>query len=250
MHGQETTLDASSSSTTVNGGGGVDDSSSSPLTPLTAVGAASTMVDLLGGGGGGAGTLGGSSGCSYCSSDSTSLTTLDCGLHRICAQCYALSLNSSNLTSSQSNQSMINSRKNSDTDSCTSAKLSGGVGCNKHLMNTIGEASASIESSSSVSSTDESNLDERFKKSNALKCKVCSLLVDSGGGHGVVNAATMSPPLSSSPSNLISHFNGQRFGPIDNKLSLPGDDSNTLFNNFRYTFFKPILDINSKPTTK
>lgn len=158
--------------------------------------------------------------CSYCSrpSSDSSLTTLDCGLHRVCSHCYSMSLNNSG-------QSIINSRKNSDTDSCTSAKI------NKHLMSTISEASASIESSSSVSSTDENNLDERFKKSNALKCKLCSLMT--GNDHAAQSVSTVTPPLSSSPSNLI--FNRFNTDSLLKNNSLANDEanSNSLLSNFR-----------------
>ena len=205
--------------------------------------------------------------CAYCSrpSSDSSLTTLDCGVHRICAHCYSSAAASATGAggATSTNQSMMNSRKNStDTESCTS----GGGKINKHLMNTISEGaaaatSASIESSSSVSSTDEANnLDERFKKSFALKCKLCSIYGGGGFGQGAHDAtlAASSPPLSSSPATanhqlvyqhygihhpqLQHHLQQQRFPPSSS--SLTGDDSNTLFNNFGYninTYFSDLL---------
>jgi hypothetical protein len=203
--------------------------------------------------------------CAYCSrpSSDSSLTTLDCGVHRICAHCYSSAAASATGAggATSTNQSMMNSRKNStDTESCTS----GGGKINKHLMNTISEGaaaatSASIESSSSVSSTDEANnLDERFKKSFALKCKLCSIYGGVGQGAHDATLAAISPPLSSSPATanyqlvyqhygihhpqLQHHLQQQRFPPSSS--SLTGDDSNTLFNNFGYninTYFSELL---------
>lgn len=83
--------------------------------------------------------------CSYCSlATDTTLITLECSLHKICNQCFTFSSASS-------------SRKNSDT------------GCK--LIKPI-EASNSLESSS-VSSSDENHLEDRFSRSTSLKCKLC-----------------------------------------------------------------------------
>ena len=142
--------------------------------------------------------------CSYCLRPSeANLTTLECNTHRICSECFTFSLSSSSRKNSDGNlKSKKNSTSNEDpaspasSSSSTKATLtptqtastppsssasgtvvnnSSNISSSSSNTTNVSETSGSIESSS-VSSTDDNNLDERFGNSIALKCKLCTVV--------------------------------------------------------------------------
>jgi tripartite motif-containing protein 71 len=150
--------------------------------------------------------------CSYCSQAiEQKLLALDCNLHHICVECFNTSKKSS-------------SRKNSDSGLKTNGNKidlnfdSNSIGSHRHhqLIKTSGSNTTNISESSSggsiesssVSSTDDLHLDERFINLIALKCKLCTV----SDLNGASDRKLISSPLSCSPninnvSNILNNTN-------------------------------------------
>lgn len=153
--------------------------------------------------------------CSYCLRPSeANLTTLECNTHRICSECFTFSLSSSSRKNSDGNlKSKKNSTSNEDpaspasSSSSTKATLtptqtastppsssasgtvvnnSSNISSSSSNTTNVSETSGSIESSS-VSSTDDNNLDERFGNSIALKCKLCTVVESAPKNNEALN---------------------------------------------------------------